>query len=77
MSRDVVFAFFGVSWAAAERRGRVMPEDRLAGALVEKETLDTPELMEVLGDLPPWVTGAGTNGNGSARRTTARRRANK
>lgn len=35
MSRDVVFAFFGVSWAASVRRGRIMPEDRLAGALVE------------------------------------------
>jgi teichuronic acid biosynthesis glycosyltransferase TuaH len=35
MSRDVVFAFFGVSWAASVGRGRIMPEDRLAGALVE------------------------------------------
>ncbi|HUR17566.1 MAG TPA: ATP-dependent zinc metalloprotease FtsH [Acidimicrobiales bacterium] len=31
--------------------------DKLAAALMEKETLDTPALMEVLGDLPPW-TGA-------------------
>jgi cell division protease FtsH len=28
--------------------------DRLASALIEKETLDTPELMEILGDLAPW-----------------------
>ncbi|MDQ3574464.1 MAG: ATP-dependent zinc metalloprotease FtsH [Actinomycetota bacterium] len=28
--------------------------DRLASSLMEEETLDTPELMEILGDLPPW-----------------------
>jgi cell division protease FtsH len=28
--------------------------DRLASALVERETLDTPELMEIFGDLAPW-----------------------
>jgi cell division protease FtsH len=28
--------------------------DRLATALVEKETLDTPELTEILGHLPSW-----------------------
>jgi cell division protease FtsH len=28
--------------------------DALAAALMEKETLDTPELMEILGELPPW-----------------------
>jgi cell division protease FtsH len=28
--------------------------DRLADALVEHETLDTPELMEIFGDLPVW-----------------------
>jgi cell division protease FtsH len=28
--------------------------DALAAALIEKETLDTPELMEILGELPPW-----------------------
>ena len=28
--------------------------DRLASSLMEHETLDTPELMEILGDLPPW-----------------------
>ena len=28
--------------------------DRLAAALIESETLDTPELMEILGDLAPW-----------------------
>ncbi len=30
--------------------------DRLASALIDQETLDTPQLMEVLGDLPPWAT---------------------
>jgi len=30
--------------------------DRLASALIDKETLDTPALMEILGDLPPWAT---------------------
>jgi cell division protease FtsH len=29
--------------------------DRLAAALIDQETLDTPALMEILGDLPPWV----------------------
>ncbi|HVE46922.1 MAG TPA: ATP-dependent zinc metalloprotease FtsH [Acidimicrobiales bacterium] len=29
--------------------------DNLAAALMEKETLDTPALMEILGDLPPWA----------------------
>ena len=29
--------------------------DALAAALMEKETLDTPALMEILGDLPPWA----------------------
>ncbi|MGI8685874.1 MAG: ATP-dependent zinc metalloprotease FtsH [Acidimicrobiales bacterium] len=29
--------------------------DRLASALIDKETLDTPALMEILGDLPPWA----------------------
>ncbi|MGH9282142.1 MAG: ATP-dependent zinc metalloprotease FtsH, partial [Acidimicrobiales bacterium] len=29
--------------------------DRLASALIDQETLDTPELMEILGDLPPWA----------------------
>jgi cell division protease FtsH len=33
--------------------------DALAAALIEKETLDTPELMEILGGLPPWPTRAG------------------
>ena len=28
--------------------------DELAGALVERETLDTPELMDILGKLPTW-----------------------
>ena len=32
--------------------------DELAAALMEKETLDTPALMEILGDLPPWAGAA-------------------
>ncbi|PLS76744.1 MAG: cell division protein FtsH, partial [Actinobacteria bacterium] len=32
--------------------------DKLAAALMEKETLDTPALMEILGDLPPWAGAA-------------------
>jgi cell division protease FtsH len=32
--------------------------DRLASALIDQETLDTPHLMEILGDLPPWATKA-------------------
>ncbi|MFP5377567.1 MAG: ATP-dependent zinc metalloprotease FtsH, partial [Acidimicrobiia bacterium] len=28
--------------------------DRLASALIDQETLDTPELMTILGELPPW-----------------------
>jgi len=37
--------------------------DQLAAALVENETLDTPELMKVIGHLAPWPTSSG-NGNG-------------
>ena len=33
--------------------------DRLADALVERETLDTPQLLEIFGHLPVW------SGNGS------------
>jgi cell division protease FtsH len=33
--------------------------DRLAAALMEHETLDTPALMEVFGDLPPWAADPG------------------
>ena len=29
--------------------------DKLASALIDQETLDTPQLMEILGDLPPWA----------------------
>jgi cell division protease FtsH len=42
--------------------------DRLADALVERETLDTPEVMEILGDLPQWPDKGVVNGNGGARR---------
>ena len=34
-SGDVVFAFFGVSWAGSIQRDKTMPEDRLADALLE------------------------------------------
>jgi cell division protease FtsH len=45
--------------------------DQLADALVEKETLDTPELLEIFGDLPVWesVTANGTTAT-RRRRTT-------
>ena len=43
--------------------------DRLADALCERETLDTPELMEVFGDIPTW---SGVNGNGAAKTRTRR-----
>jgi len=41
--------------------------DKLAAALVEKETLDSPELMEIIGGLTPWSpdSGPGTNGSGN------------
>jgi cell division protease FtsH len=45
--------------------------DRLADALCERETLDTPELMDIFGDLPAWES-VTANGNGSG--TTTRRR---
>jgi cell division protease FtsH len=51
--------------------------DHLAAALVEKETLDSPELMAIIGDLPPWsgalANGKGTNGKvGNGRAGTAK-----
>jgi cell division protease FtsH len=57
--------------------------DKLAAALIEKETLDTSELLAILGELPPW-TGAPGNGksangksaNGSGTRGRTRARAN-
>ncbi len=33
--------------------------DHLAGSLVERETLDTPALLEIFGHLPVWRTGDG------------------
>jgi cell division protease FtsH len=39
--------------------------DRLAQALVDKETLDTPELMEIIGGLPPWSPDASAKANGA------------
>jgi cell division protease FtsH len=47
--------------------------DQLAAALIEKETLDTPELTEILGPLPPWP-GRNVNGNGNGNGSTRRRR---
>jgi cell division protease FtsH len=43
--------------------------DRLAAALMEKETLDAAELAEVFAGLPPWP-GRNGNGAGSRRRAT-------
>jgi cell division protease FtsH len=52
--------------------------DRLADALVEKETLDTGELMEVFGDIPTWEVngkaGAAANGDGETITPPRRRR---
>src|ERR1700730_3748537 len=39
--------------------------DRLATALVDKETLDTPELMEIIGGLPQWSPDAATKASGA------------
>jgi cell division protease FtsH len=40
--------------------------DRMAAALMEKETLDTPDLMAIMGNLPPWGgKPKSTNGNGA------------
>jgi len=52
--------------------------DRLADALMEKETLDTEEAMRILGDLPKWsVADRRVNGNGApaARRRPSRAKA--
>ena len=40
--------------------------DTLAAALVEQETLDTADLMAIIGDLPTWGKDAGLPSNGSA-----------
>jgi cell division protease FtsH len=55
--------------------------DRLASELVEKETLDTPELAEIMGHLQPWhgresaaapdAPAASTRGRGKATRKVA------
>ncbi len=50
--------------------------DLLAAALVEKETLDTPELAEILGHLAPWHGKAAHEaGGGSPRPARTRARA--
>jgi len=46
--------------------------DRLAAALMEKETLDTAELMAILGPLPVW-SGQGRRGGNGTRRPPAGR----
>jgi cell division protease FtsH len=53
--------------------------DQLADALVEKETLDTEEVMHILGALPTWPDKGsnGRNGSATARRRPARRTAAK
>jgi cell division protease FtsH len=48
--------------------------DKLADELVERETLDTPDLLEIFGDLPVWES-VTANGNGTT--TTRRRRTTK
>ena len=45
--------------------------EALATALVERETLDTPDLMEIIGHLPKWATPAGNNGSHSANGSAA------
>jgi cell division protease FtsH len=40
--------------------------DRLADALVERETLDTPALLEIFGGLPVWET-SGASSPGAVR----------
>jgi cell division protease FtsH len=49
--------------------------DRLADALVERETVDTPDLIEIFGDLPVWngngARTANANGNGIGAGTAA------
>ncbi len=39
--------------------------DALAAALVEEETLDNPELMEIIGSLQPWSPDSGPATNGA------------
>jgi cell division protease FtsH len=39
--------------------------DQLAAALVERETLDPPDLMAIIGALGPWVEPSGAGGGGS------------
>jgi cell division protease FtsH len=50
--------------------------DELAAALIEKETLDTPELMEIIGELPKW-NGVNGKANGSTRKRVSRSTATK
>jgi teichuronic acid biosynthesis glycosyltransferase TuaH len=40
VSRDLVYAFFGIDWSSAFQRQLVMPEDRLGAALAEHPGID-------------------------------------
>jgi cell division protease FtsH len=46
--------------------------DRLADALCERETLDTPELMEIFGDLPTWESVTANSVPAARRRRTTK-----
>jgi teichuronic acid biosynthesis glycosyltransferase TuaH len=50
--RDVLFAFFYVSWQAAGERGWFMPEDRLARALVTHERVERLLVVDLMRSLP-------------------------
>jgi len=55
----------GTARAILTRHRKVL--DQLAEALIEHETLDTPQLMEVIGKVPEWRTAATVNGRQAAR----------
>ncbi len=49
--------------------------ERLAAALIEKETLDTPELAEIMGHLAPWAGKGVADASGPAKPPRSRSRA--
>ncbi|MDA0168674.1 glycosyltransferase [Solirubrobacter taibaiensis] len=63
--RDVVFMFFGTSWAHAVERGFMFSEDRLSGALLEH-----PEVRRVL-VCDPYRSVLGVASDAVRRRTPA------
>jgi cell division protease FtsH len=65
--RGLIEAAHGTALAILTEHREVL--DKLAAALIEKETLDTPELMEIIGHLPKWVANNG-NGNGNGKATS-------